>query len=74
MTPDAEPKYAGLDRYEYRKRVVIDLKNLQFVEKEEKHHHAVGHCYRCKTIIEPLPTLQWYVNVRDACKRCDGLR
>lgn len=63
MTSDAGPKYAGLDRYECRKRVVIDLKSLQFVEKEEKHRHAVGHCYRCKTIIEPLPTLQWYVNV-----------
>ncbi len=63
MTSDAGPKYEGLDRYECRKRIVIDLKNLQFVEKEEKHRHAVGHCYRCKTIIEPLPTLQWYVNV-----------
>lgn len=63
MTSDAGPKYAGLDRYECRKRVVIDLKTLQFVEKEEKHRHAVGHCYRCRTIIEPLPTLQWYVNV-----------
>ena len=63
MTPDAGLKYEGLDRYECRKRVVSDLKNLQFVEKEEKHRHAVGHCYRCKTIIEPMPTLQWYVNV-----------
>ncbi|MEK7864861.1 MAG: valine--tRNA ligase [Nitrospirota bacterium] len=63
MTSDAGPNYEGLDRYECRKRVVSDLKNLQFVEKEEKHRHAVGHCYRCKTIIEPLPTLQWYVNV-----------
>lgn len=63
MTADAGLKYEGLDRYECRKRVVSDLKNLQLVEKEEKHRHAVGHCYRCKTIIEPLPTLQWYVNV-----------
>jgi valyl-tRNA synthetase len=63
MTSDAGPKYAGLDRYECRKRIVTDLKALQFVEREEKHRHAVGHCYRCKTIIEPLPTLQWYVNV-----------
>ncbi|MEK7267672.1 MAG: valine--tRNA ligase, partial [Nitrospirota bacterium] len=63
MTSDAGPKYEGLDRYECRKRIVIDLKNLQLVEKEEKHRHAVGHCYRCRTIIEPLPTLQWYVNV-----------
>ncbi|MDI6745010.1 MAG: valine--tRNA ligase [Thermodesulfovibrionales bacterium] len=68
MTSDAGLKYEGLDRYECRKRVLIDLKNLQFIEKEEKHRHAIGHCYRCKTIIEPLPTLQWYVNVGTLAK------
>ena len=36
MTSDAGPKYEGLDRYECRKRVVIDLKTLQFVEKGRK--------------------------------------
>ncbi|MBI4689305.1 MAG: valine--tRNA ligase [Nitrospirae bacterium] len=63
MTSDTG-KYAGLDRYECRKQVLRDLKDLQLIEKEEKHMHAIGHCYRCKTIIEPLQTLQWYVDVR----------
>ncbi len=68
MTSDAGAKYAGLDRYECRKSVVRDLKDLQLIEKEERHRHAIGHCYRCKTIIEPLPTLQWYVNVQSLAK------
>jgi valyl-tRNA synthetase len=64
MTEHAGQKYKGLDRYECRKRVVKDLRELGFIEKEEIHKHAVGNCYRCKTITEPLPTPQWYVNVR----------
>ncbi|MEK7332680.1 MAG: valine--tRNA ligase [Nitrospirota bacterium] len=68
MTSEAGPKYSGLDRYECRKRVLIELRELNLIEKEEKHRHAVGHCYRCKTMIEPLPTLQWYVNVQSLAK------
>lgn len=64
MTAGAGSRYAGLDRYECRKRVVNDLKELGLIEKEEKYRHAIGHCYRCKTIIEPLSTLQWYVDVQ----------
>jgi len=64
MTSDAGPEYEGLDRYECRKRVIKRLKELDLIDREEKHRHAVGYCYRCKTIIEPLPTLQWYVNVK----------
>lgn len=63
MTPQAGERYSGLDRYECRRAVVSDLKELGLVEKEERHRHFVGHCYRCKTIIEPLLTPQWYVKV-----------
>jgi len=64
MTYDAGEKYSGLDRYECRKLVRNDLKELKLIVREEPHQHAVGHCYRCKTITEPLSTLQWYVNVQ----------
>lgn len=57
-------KYAGMDRYECRAKVMEDLKASGFIEKEEKHRHSVGHCYRCKTVIEPLSKLQWYVKVK----------
>lgn len=63
MTAQAGDKYYGLDRYECRRAVISDLKELGLIEKEERYRHSVGHCYRCKTIIEPLLTPQWYVKV-----------
>jgi valyl-tRNA synthetase len=64
MTAGAGMKYAGMDRYACRRAVLNDLKEQRFLEKEEKYKHSLGHCYRCKTVIEPLLTLQWYVNVK----------
>jgi valyl-tRNA synthetase len=64
MTAEAGPAYSGMDRYACRKKVMEDLNTLGLIEKEEKHHHSVGHCYRCKTVIEPLSTLQWYVSTK----------
>ena len=63
MSPEAGERYNGLDRYACRKKVLDDLKELDLLEGEKKHSHSVGHCYRCKTIIEPLLTIQWYVRV-----------
>jgi len=68
MTADAGERYAGLERYECRKLVLRDLKGMNFIEKEEPHKYAIGHCYRCKTITEPLSTPQWYVNVQSMAK------
>jgi len=68
MTYDAGERYSGLDRYECRKLVRSDLKDLHLIDREESHQHAVGHCYRCKTITEPLSTLQWYVNVQSMAR------
>ena len=63
MTAEAGA-YAGLDRFEARKRVVADLEAEGLLEKIEPHRHAVGHCYRCKTVVEPNLSLQWFVNVQ----------
>jgi valyl-tRNA synthetase len=57
-------KYAGLDRFECRRRIVEDLRALGLVERVEPYRHAVGLCYRCKTVVEPLVSKQWYVNVK----------
>jgi valyl-tRNA synthetase len=64
MTDEAGSRYKGRDRYECRRMVLNDLKEQRLLEKEEKYKHSLGHCYRCKTVIEPLLTLQWYVNVK----------
>jgi valyl-tRNA synthetase len=55
--------YAGLDRYKAREKVVADLERLGLLEKEEAHSLAVGSCYRCKTVVEPRLSKQWFVKV-----------
>jgi valyl-tRNA synthetase len=61
---EAAGEYQGLDRFECRKKIVADLKRLGFLEKTEDYDHAVGHCYRCSTVIEPTTSLQWFVSVK----------
>jgi len=63
MTAAAGP-YAGLDRFEARARIVADLEAAGLLSRVEPYSHAVGHCYRCKTIIEPNLSLQWFVKVK----------
>ncbi|HPN29376.1 MAG TPA: valine--tRNA ligase [bacterium] len=57
-------KYKGLDRFAARKRIVEDLKNEGYLIKIEPHKHQVGHCYRCKTVIEPYISKQWFVKMK----------
>ena len=61
---EAAGAYAGLDRYECRKKILEDLKAGGYLVGEEVHHHAVGACYRCDTVIEPLISKQWFVRMQ----------
>ena len=56
--------YAGLDRFECRARVVDDLRAQGLLVNIEEHEHAVGLCYRCKAVVEPTTSLQWFVAVK----------
>jgi valyl-tRNA synthetase len=56
-------QYEGLDRFEARKRIVADLAEQGLLEKIEDHTLSLGGCYRCKTVVEPYMSLQWYVKV-----------
>ncbi len=62
MNAEAGP-YRGLTREECRKRVVEDLTAQELVEKVEPHAHKVGTCSRCDTIVEPMLSDQWFVEV-----------
>ena len=57
-------KYAGMDRFEARKAIVADLEAEGYLVKVEPYSHAVGHCYRCGTILEPTPSKQWFVKMK----------
>jgi len=62
MTADTG-KYAGMDRYQCRKALVGDLKAQEYLVKIDEHSHAVGHCQRCSTVVEPLVSKQWFVKM-----------
>ena len=64
MLPEAGEAYAGLDRYECRKKLVADLEAAGYLVKIEEHAHAVGHCQRCDTVVEPLVSKQWFVQMQ----------
>jgi valyl-tRNA synthetase len=63
MTGEAG-KYRGLDRWECRKQLVKELDSLGYLVKVDDHTHAVGHCYRCSTVIEPMLSKQWFVRMK----------
>jgi valyl-tRNA synthetase len=62
-------QYEGLDRFEARKRIVTELEEAGLLEKIDDHAMAVGGCYRCKTVVEPYLSLQWYVKVAPLAER-----
>ena len=56
--------YAGMDRYECREAIVRDFEKEGLLLKIEPYHHAVAHCQRCDTVIEPRISTQWFLNVK----------
>ena len=61
---EAAGSFAGLDRFACRDAVVKTLKEKGLMKKIEPHQHSVGHCYRCKTTIEPNLSRQWFVSAK----------
>jgi valyl-tRNA synthetase len=57
-------EYAGLDRYAARRKVVEDLEAQGLLAGVNDHTHNVGHCDRCKTIVEPRLSTQWFIKIQ----------
>jgi valyl-tRNA synthetase len=68
MTLDAG-QYAGLDRYEARKKVLENLDAQGLLLETAEHPHAVGRCYRCNVAVEPLVSEQWFLKVEEMSRR-----
>jgi valyl-tRNA synthetase len=56
--------YAGLDRFEARKKIVEDLRTLGLLEKVADHTHAIGICERSRTVVEPRASTQWFCKMK----------
>ncbi len=63
MTAATGP-FAGLDRFEARKRVVKALEEQGYLVKVEPYRLSIGQCQRCKTVVEPLVSKQWFVKTK----------
>lgn len=61
-------EYEGMDRFEAREAILEDLKERGLFIKAEVHRHAVGHCYRCHTMVEPRLSPQWFVRMKPLAK------
>ncbi|MGB7211953.1 MAG: valine--tRNA ligase [Gemmatimonadales bacterium] len=74
MTPDARmndevpARFRGLFRFDARRQVVAEFERLGLLVKVEDHRHAVGHCYRCDTVVEPRVSDQWFVKMAPLAK------
>ena len=62
-------KYEGLERFAARKAILADLEAEGLLVGTKEHNHAVGHCYRCNSIIEPRVSTQWFVKMEPLAKR-----
>ena len=57
-------RFAGLDRFEARKLIVAELEALGLLEKVEPYKLSLAKCHRCKTVVEPLVSTQWWVRIK----------
>jgi valyl-tRNA synthetase len=62
------PQLVGVDRFEARERIVKSLEKAGRLVKVEPHQHAIRHCYRCETVVEPRLSDQWFVKMEPLAK------
>jgi valyl-tRNA synthetase len=68
MTAEAG-RFEGMDRFECRGAVVKELEAEGLLVKVEPYRHSVGHCYRCKTVVEPNLSKQWFVRTKPLAEK-----
>jgi len=68
MNEQAGP-YKGLDRNRCREKILKDLRKINLLKRVEDYNHHIGHCYRCKTVVEPFISKQWFVKAKPLAER-----
>ncbi len=68
MTKEAGNDFEGLIILRAREKVVQELERLRLIKKVEDCNNYIGHCYRCGTVIEPIPSLQWFLKMDELAK------
>ncbi len=61
-------KYAGMKVAEARKKIAEDLRSVGLLVKEELYHHRTAACYRCDSVLEPLPSKQWFLKMEELAR------
>ncbi|MBR4374783.1 MAG: valine--tRNA ligase [Treponema sp.] len=69
LNENVPEKYRGLKCEEARKLIIEDLTEAGNFKAEEKMTHSVGHCYRCKTVVEPYLSYQWFVKMKPLAEK-----
>src|ERR1044072_9794080 len=65
MPPEAGANFQGLDRYEAREKVVAEFERLGLLDKVVDYEFSISKCERCKTVIEPLISTQWFLRMEE---------
>ncbi|MFC1771423.1 valine--tRNA ligase [Candidatus Margulisiibacteriota bacterium] len=68
MNQNAPEQYQGMDRFKCRKQLILDLEKEKYLLETKHHELAMGHCYRCHTIVEPYLSKQWFVSMKKLAK------
>lgn len=73
MTKEAGKDFEGLTVTRAREKIIEKLKKGKFLVKEQSYYHRVGHCYKCRRVIEPLPLAQWFIKIRPLAEKAKEL-
>ena len=68
ITANAGKEFEGLSTKDAREKVIVKLGELNLIEKIEEHIHRISKCYRCDSVIEPRPSIQWFLKIDGLAK------
>lgn len=68
MNQNAGLRYQGLKTGQAREKIVQDMQALGLIEKIDEYEHSLGRCDRCNSVIEPIPSKQWFLKMKELAR------